>query len=265
MSETIKPAAGALAAHACRPGLVDRLLMPSNVLAEMKPGGRAVEKLMNQHVNRRSIMGASVGLAAIAMPVAAVAAAADHVGSANLLTLPGVAPELQVLKKAFDVEFRKFEKIRKIWSAAERRYLEIRPPQPERIIADFEKSLAYIGAKGLGQQIDRADLEHVEQVMRTNRDREQAWQAACEVAHKESGFAAAESPFGRQFDRADRAAARILRFKARSVDDILVKFEVHRKWVFEEASFVAVMSTDINRIAKARRQSVSRGTAAVTA
>lgn len=224
-----------------------------------------MEKFMNQHVNRRSIMGASVGLA-IAMPSAAVAAATAEVGSANLPTLAaGVSPELQALKKAFDRDFRKFEKVREVWDAAEQAYLDIMPPRPEHIVADFEKSLAYIAAKGRGQQIDQADVEYIEEITRANKERKEAWEAADEAAKQQSGFADADAAYGRQHWLTSLAANRILGFKARSFDDVKVKLQLHRKWGFDIGRLVPKISADINLIAKAQRQSVSRGTTAVTA
>ncbi|TGU85863.1 hypothetical protein EN794_053610, partial [Mesorhizobium sp. M00.F.Ca.ET.151.01.1.1] len=94
---------------------------------------------------------------------------------------------------------------------------------------------------------------------------DEAWDAAYEVARHKSGFAAVDKAYGHQFRRTDRAAGRILRFKVVSLEDIQVKLDVHRKWVFDEGDkIMQVLGRDIRRVTKAQRSNVSRGTAAVT-
>ncbi|TGU86626.1 hypothetical protein EN794_053300, partial [Mesorhizobium sp. M00.F.Ca.ET.151.01.1.1] len=155
-AETTSAGAGGCPQKAGRHGLVagtQRHIMSS---AE---GGKLMESVMNQHVNRRSIIGASAGLAAIAMPAAVAARAADG-GHSNLQTRQagGVALDLQALQKTFNVEFRALNKHRKIFTAAEQRFFAMCPPQPKR--------------KSLG------DLDRVAQ--------DEAWDAAYEVARHKS-------------------------------------------------------------------------------
>ncbi|AZO54906.1 hypothetical protein EJ077_16715 [Mesorhizobium sp. M8A.F.Ca.ET.057.01.1.1] len=223
--ETTSAGAGGCPQKVERHGLVagtQRHIIPS---AE---GGQPMEGFLNQHISRRTIMGASAGLAAIAMPTA-VAVAAD--GNLQTRQAGGVALDLQALQKAFNVEFRALNKHRKIFTAAEQRFFAMRPAQPKRRAQDDE-----------------------------------AWDAAYEVARHKSGFAAVDKAFVAQFRRTDRAAGRILRFKATSLEDIQVKVEVHRRWVFDEGDkIMQVLGSDIRRVAKAQRSNVSRGTAAVTA
>ncbi|TGU86622.1 hypothetical protein EN794_053315, partial [Mesorhizobium sp. M00.F.Ca.ET.151.01.1.1] len=154
-AETTTAGAGGCPQKAERHGLVAGTRCHMILSAE---GGKLMESVMNQHVNRRSIIGASAGLAAIAMP-AAVAVAADG-GHSNLQTRQagGVTLELQALQKAFNVEFRTFNKHRKVFNAAEQRFFAMCPPQPKR--------------KSLG------DLDRVAQ--------DEAWDAAYEVARHKS-------------------------------------------------------------------------------
>ncbi|TGQ94646.1 hypothetical protein EN851_03580 [Mesorhizobium sp. M8A.F.Ca.ET.208.01.1.1] len=228
--ETTSAGAGGYAQKAEGHGLVAgtrRLMIPLAV------GGQPMEGFLNQHVSRRTIMGASAGLAAISMPTA-VAVAAD--GNLQTRQAGGVALELQALQKAFNVEFRTLNKHRKIFTAAEQRFFAMRPAQPKR-----------------------TSLEEV------NRAQDEAWDAAYEVARHKSGFAAVDKAFVAQFRRTDRAAGRILRFKAVSLEDIQIKLEVHGRWVFDEGDKITqVLGSDIRRVAKAQRSNVSRGTAAVT-
>lgn len=248
-------------------GLASRLQMPSNAPVDAEPRGKAVRK-DNQHVSRRSFMGVTVGLAAIAMPAAVAAAAANNVGPTNLPTRPtiDVAPELLALKKAFDVEFRKFEKTRKIYSAAESRYFAIRPAKPERVRDNrgLDATHASLMAIFRGEPDDHPDVAPAKEIVRINKEMAEAWEAADQAAQEEAAMVNADTVHHRQFIPTDRAASRIYRFKSRSLADIQVKIEVHRKWTFDIDYFMPMLVTDINRIAKAQRQSVSRGTTAVT-
>ncbi|TIX16222.1 MAG: hypothetical protein E5V46_03335 [Mesorhizobium sp.] len=211
---------------------------------------------MNQHVNRRSIMGASVGLAAIAV---AAATAENNAESANTLPAAGVAPELQALKKAFDAEFRKFEKTRKIFSAAEKRYFAIRPPKPEILREqDIDKMVATMSAMLRRYPVDHPDLAENQERTRINQEREEAWEEADSMAQKESGFADADAAYGRQHWPTSLAANRILRFKARSLDDVKVKLQLHRRWGFDIDRLMPTISTDIKRIAKVQRAARER-------
>ncbi|BAV45279.1 Uncharacterized protein MLTONO_0376 [Mesorhizobium loti] len=262
---------------------------------------------MNQHVNRRSIMSASAGLAAMALPAAAAsnqdadveaaaialagALKARHGGHWDIHNdqktglvavskrsdsrrlegmafaapepVAAAAPELRRLKEAFEVALQKWTDKNDLLGEAEKRYHGLIPPQPEELVLSREETLNGLRAQLNGEPSDHPAIVRTLEWSRATVARREAWEAACQEVMKDSGLPDARKADKKRLALASLAADRILRFRARSLADIQLKFEVDRTWDFEPEDFVPAIRADIDRIAKAQR-GVSRGTNTVT-
>ncbi|MER8990045.1 hypothetical protein [Mesorhizobium sp. M0678] len=270
MSETMKSAAAAYARDPQRPGLVERLLKPWNASAGSGPAMMLPEEsFMNQHVNRRAVMAGSAGVAGIAFALGSSVSQAEPAGKNSVAAGRHVVdPKLRKLEAAFKAQWKKYKAALPAHSAAQRGCVAAKPPRPEEIKTPGELFVPFRTLRLDQMNRDNPHFAAICEYQDMNKARLDRWRAECEAIERRPEFTKPTQSFRRQLALCDLAAERVFRFPARSLADIQVKIQVHRKWsVDDEEALLRFIIADIARVAKCQRQTrgdVSRATGGVT-
>lgn len=248
-----------------RSRLVDRLLKAWNACAGVEPVEHETGKAnsMNQMVNRRAVVAASTGAAAIvfsgvspsdAMAAPPGAAALQQATAepsqpipdlSHVLAGPAGAPasNLRQLESAFNAEWDKLEALSPAHSDAEEKYMAAtakipRPVMPGMSQAELEAmrqmTLAEIGAM---PRSTTAGAEY--------KEASKAYERKVSAARRRTGFGKIERAYERQMERAADAAYAVLNEEALTLADVVIKVRVHQKFYFTGDDFAEVIADDI--------------------
>jgi hypothetical protein len=209
------------------------------------------ETIMNQHVNRRSLV---ANTAAAAVATAAVIAATGDAKSAPVTPLDGrrelrstkLDAELFRLKaEYFAVDKRVLRAHAKV-TKAEKEVCRLSPPKPDT--DGFPKDLheAY-GRLTVNQLSDPENATII--ALHERREEEQlrraAWKAECDEIIRKSGLREAEAKEQAAMAGAGDVAARILDTPARTPAGLLVKLSIHDHWAFEDWEILKAITADL--------------------